>query len=105
MAEARDLLHALRHPVRREILTLLADPRRGPMSPRELSGELGKPIPTTSYHARVLLECDAVEIVDERPVRGTLAHYYAFAVTEPWALQALGVAPEEDDEDLEETEE
>ena len=85
------LLVALRHPLRREILKTMA--RRAKASPREVADILGSPLSNTSYHVRVLLDCDAVELVDQAQVRGSVQHFYRVAIKEPWALSALGLQP------------
>jgi DNA-binding transcriptional ArsR family regulator len=83
-----DLFNALGHPLRREILrTMLAG--EAEISPRELSGKLEEPLSALSYHVRVLAECDAVELVRTRQIRGSTQHFYRPVVKEPWALAAL----------------
>jgi DNA-binding transcriptional ArsR family regulator len=65
---------ALRHPLRVEILRLLEE---GPNSPNRMSKRLGKDLSNVSYHTRVLLEeCDCIELVETRPARGALEHFY-----------------------------
>ena len=47
--DTNDLLTALRHPLRRQILqTMAAGPQ--PLSPRELAGTLEQPLSNVSYH-------------------------------------------------------
>ena len=83
-----DTFNALGHPLRREILrTMLASAAE--ISPRELSGKLDEPLSALSYHVRVLAECDAVELVRTRQIRGSTQHFYRAVVKEPWALAAL----------------
>jgi DNA-binding transcriptional ArsR family regulator len=84
-----NLLVALRHPLRRGILREMADGK--PASPRELSATLRQPLSNVSYHVRVLVECEAVTLVETRPARGSLQHFYRSNVKAPWARQVLGL--------------
>jgi DNA-binding transcriptional ArsR family regulator len=88
------LLIALRHPLRRRILTGIAGSAE-PISPVQLAGELKEALSNVSYHVRVLAECDAVLLVDTQPVRGSMQHFYRIDIEEPWALAVLGIPIEE----------
>ena len=90
-----ELLIALRHPLRRQILRTMAT--QDPISPRQISNELREPLSNVSYHVRVLADCGAVTLVDTEPVRGSMQHFYSPAIDEPWALAVLGLS-EEDEE-------
>jgi DNA-binding transcriptional ArsR family regulator len=85
-----ELLIALRHPLRREILRAMAT--QNPISPRQISDELRQPLSNVSYHVRVLADCGAVELVDTLPVRGSMQHFYSTTIDEPWALAVLGLS-------------
>jgi DNA-binding transcriptional ArsR family regulator len=81
---------ALRHELRRRILRAMAE--EDPVSPRRLSEVLHEPLSNVSYHVRVLADdCRAIELVDAKPVRGSMEHFYSSRVEEPWALAALGL--------------
>jgi DNA-binding transcriptional ArsR family regulator len=82
-----DLLIALRHPLRRRILREMADGKE--ISPRELSNTLRQPLSNVSYHVRVLADCAAVTLVETKPARGSIQHFYRSAVNAPWAQQVL----------------
>jgi DNA-binding transcriptional ArsR family regulator len=84
-----DMLIALRHPLRRRILRLLADGKK--RSPRELAAALRTPLSNVSYHVRVLAERSAVKLVETQPSRGSVEHFYRSAVEAPWARQVLGL--------------
>ena len=88
-----DLLVALRHPLRRQILRTMADGKA--ISPRELSNSLRKPLSNVSYHVRVLADCAAVTLVETKPSRGSVQHFYRSAVKAPWARQVLGLGENE----------
>lgn len=88
-SDHNDLLVALRHPLRRDILRKMAEEE--PISPRELSSVLDQPLSNVSYHVRVLAECSAVTLVSTKAVRGSVQHFYCGAVEEPWARQVLGL--------------
>jgi DNA-binding transcriptional ArsR family regulator len=84
-----ELLVALGHPLRRQILREMA--QRGAVSPRELASLLGRPLSNVSYHVRVLADCAAVNLVRTEPVRGSVQHFYRLAVEAPWALEVIGL--------------
>ena len=84
-----DLLTALHHPLRRRILRELADGEA--RSPRELATALRQPLSNVSYHVRVLADRGAVALVETKPVRGSVQHFYRCAVKAPWAQQVLGL--------------
>jgi DNA-binding transcriptional ArsR family regulator len=89
-----ELLIALRHPLRRQILRAMA--AQDPISPRQISDELRQPLSNVSYHVRVLATCGAVTLVDTAPVRGSMQHFYSPAIEEPWALAALGLSEKDE---------
>jgi hypothetical protein len=88
-AEA-DLLVALRHELRRKILRAMFE-EGAAISPRRLSEVLKEPLSNVSYHVRVLADHAAAALVDQKPVRGSMQHFYSPTVEEPWALAVLGV--------------
>jgi DNA-binding transcriptional ArsR family regulator len=88
-SETSQLLVALGHPLRRQILRLMASEER--VSPRELSRRLRRPLSNLSYHVRVLLECGAIELVDMQPARGSMQHFYRVAIETDWARAVLGI--------------
>jgi DNA-binding transcriptional ArsR family regulator len=68
------------HPLRARCLTALADRTA---SPAELAIEFRKPLSDVSYHVATLLKAGAIELVGERPVRGSIQHFYR-AITMPY---------------------
>ncbi len=94
-SDDNDLLVALRHPLRRDILRAMADEKA--ISPREVSAALQQPLSNVSYHVRVLAECGAVTLVDTKPVRGSMQHFYCPSIEAPWALEVLGINGKEID--------
>jgi DNA-binding transcriptional ArsR family regulator len=67
------LVRALGHPLRVQILRLLSE---GPSSPKQMSDSLGEALSNVSYHTKVLLELDCIELVKTRPARGAVEHIY-----------------------------
>jgi len=65
---------AASHPLRVRILRALEEKTA---SPSQLAAELGEPLSNVSYHVATLVDLDALELVEVRPVRGTLKHFYA----------------------------
>ncbi|HEX3240208.1 MAG TPA: winged helix-turn-helix domain-containing protein [Solirubrobacterales bacterium] len=81
------------HPLRSQCLTFLAERTA---SPAELSIELGENLGNVSYHVRKLWKAGIVEIVEEKPVRGAMEHFYR-AVTRPhFSDEDFENAPAED---------
>lgn len=69
-----DVLKALSHPLRRQIMTLVGD---GVASPKELAATLGEPIPNVSYHVGILRDLGLIKVVRETPRRGAIERHYA----------------------------
>lgn len=87
------LLRALNHSMRRRILRLMNGETK---SPGVLAAELGEPLPSVSYHVRVLCECDVLRLVRTAPVRGSMEHFYQPVVESDWAREALSDSRAED---------
>ena len=92
-SDDNDLLVALRHPLRREILRQMG--AEVAISPREIASALDQPLSNVSYHVRVLADCSAIALVDTKPVRGSMQHFYCSAIEAPWARQVLGLSDPE----------
>lgn len=67
------VIKALAHPLRMELLAAL---NKRVASPKELAEELGERLPNVSYHVRVLLDAECIELVRTEPRRGALEHFY-----------------------------
>src|ERR1700742_3488896 len=61
------------HPTRVRCFMILAD---RPASPAEIAQQIGKDVGHVGYHVRKLQQLDLIELVDERPVRGAVEHFY-----------------------------
>jgi DNA-binding transcriptional ArsR family regulator len=86
---------ALNHPSRRTLLKLLLEDEAA-LSPKELAGMIGEKLPTVSYHVRVLADKNAIELAEEEPVQGSVAHFYrptALTKSTPWVLESLDFNP------------
>ncbi|MGN6202020.1 MAG: helix-turn-helix domain-containing protein [Solirubrobacterales bacterium] len=82
---------ALNHPTRRALLKLFLRTEAA-LSPKELAEHTGENLPTVSYHVRVLADKNTIELAEEEPVRGSVAHFYrptALTRQTPWVLQSL----------------
>jgi DNA-binding transcriptional ArsR family regulator len=84
-----DLLVALRHPLRRDILRRMAGEKA--ISPRQVADALQQPLSNVSYHVRVLADCAAISLVRTKPVRGSMQHFYCVTIEAPWARLVLGL--------------
>jgi DNA-binding transcriptional ArsR family regulator len=67
------LIKAIAHPLRHRILIQLNERQA---SPSMLAKQLGAPLGNVSYHVKILLENDVIELVDTKPVRGAIEHIY-----------------------------
>jgi DNA-binding transcriptional ArsR family regulator len=67
------LVRALAHPLRLQILHILAEQVA---SPAQMSGLTKQPVGNVSYHTKVLLDYDCIELVEEKPRRGAVEHFY-----------------------------
>jgi DNA-binding transcriptional ArsR family regulator len=65
------------HPLRCRLLATFA---AKVASPNEIAQEIGMPVGDVSYHVRTLKEAGVIELVDERPVRGSTEHFYRATV-------------------------
>jgi|RhiMetdeSRZDD1v2_1073273.scaffolds.fasta_scaffold200717_2 AraC-like DNA-binding protein len=67
------LAKSLAHPMR---ISILAVANLRAVSPAEFAREHGIPVQKVSYHFRALEKYGALELVNERPVRGAVEHFY-----------------------------
>ena len=70
----QELVRALSHPVRIEILQALQDRIA---SPAELSQEIDQRLGVVSYHASTLVRCGCLELVHSRGRRGAIENFFA----------------------------
>lgn len=71
--DATRMAKALGHPLRTAILVEL---NQRTASPVGLARDLDEPIGNVSYHVRVLVDLDCIELVETRPRRGAVEHFY-----------------------------
>jgi DNA-binding transcriptional ArsR family regulator len=69
----RRLTKALSHPMRVQILALV---NQRVLSPKEFSREYNEPLSNVAYHFRELEKLDCIELIEERPGRGSHQHFY-----------------------------
>jgi DNA-binding transcriptional ArsR family regulator len=69
----QELVKALAHPIRVQILEALQE---RVASPTELSKEMEESLGVVSYHANTLVGCGCLELVRTQPRRGALEHFY-----------------------------
>jgi DNA-binding transcriptional ArsR family regulator len=68
------------HPTRARAFSILAERTASPV---EIAQEVGKDVGHVGYHVRKLLQLNLIELVDERPVRGAVEHFYR-AIERPY---------------------
>jgi DNA-binding transcriptional ArsR family regulator len=84
--EEADLIRALGHELRRQILRLLHSSGK-PLSPTEIEVALGLgdnragKLSSVSYHVAVMAGYKTIALVDEQPVRGAMEHFYVSEVS------------------------
>ena len=88
-----NVLVALRHPLRREMLERVVQ-QEAPVSPRGLAAHLAKPLSNVSYHARVLVQCKVLTLVDLKPKRGSMQHFYEPSELVEHPMIKAALAPE-----------
>lgn len=74
-----ELVKALSHPIRVEILEAL---QGRVASPGELSEEMDQSVGVISYHAKTLVSCGWLELVHSKPARGSIEHFFGLAALE-----------------------
>lgn len=67
------MVRALAHPLRVEILRQL---EKGPTGPKRIADQIDQKLSNVSYHVRVLLKCGCIELVEVLPQRGAVEHIY-----------------------------
>ena len=80
------------HPTRARAFLILAERTA---SPAEIAKEIGKDVGHVGYHVRKLQQLDLIELVDEKPVRGAVEHFYRaierpVVTEEEFAGQSIG---------------
>lgn len=90
----RALLVCIRHPFRKRLLRIYVE-KGETLSPKELTALTKQPyLSNVSYHVRVLAEHGALELVETRPARGSVEHFYragSLVDDVPWGRAALGL--------------
>jgi DNA-binding transcriptional ArsR family regulator len=89
--KAEVLMFLLGHPLRKQLLQLYVEAEEM-RSPKELTVPTNSDISNVGYHVRVLAEHGAVKLVDEKPRRGSVEHFYeATSLVDevPWARTVL----------------
>jgi DNA-binding transcriptional ArsR family regulator len=71
------------HPTRARCFSILAERIASPV---EIAQEIGKDVGHVGYHVRKLQEMKLIELVDERPVRGAVEHFYR-AIARPFVVE------------------
>jgi DNA-binding transcriptional ArsR family regulator len=68
------------HPTRARCFSILAERTASPV---EIAQQIGKDVGHVGYHVRKLQQLEVIELVDERPVRGAVEHFYR-AIERPY---------------------
>jgi hypothetical protein len=87
------ILFLLQHSLRRKLLRLYIESDE-PLSPKELADYMKEPLDHVACHVRVLRDHHAVKLVEVRPARGAVEHFYrstSLVDGVPWARAVLGL--------------
>ncbi|MEU8080794.1 helix-turn-helix domain-containing protein [Catellatospora citrea] len=87
-------LRALAHPIRLRILSLLTGAE---MTAAEVARELGITHANASYHLRLLLNADSIEVAGEERIRGGQAKRYRYDVNKAFTPPPDRAHPQPDD--------
>lgn len=68
------LMKALGHPIRQRILQELTLSKEA--SPSQIAKAIDEPLTNVGYHARVLVKCDAIELVRTEVSGSSVEHFY-----------------------------
>ena len=71
--DAAKMAKALSHPLRAAMLVELS---KRTASPVDLARSLQVPVENVAYHVKKLVELQCIELVDTRPRRGAIEHFY-----------------------------
>jgi DNA-binding transcriptional ArsR family regulator len=83
------------HPTRARAFMILAERTASPV---EIAQEIGKDVGHVGYHVRKLQQLDLIELVDERPVRGAVEHFYRAIVRPIVNEEEFAAQPQEERE-------
>lgn len=72
------------HPTRARCFVILAERTASPV---EIAQEINKDVGHVGYHVRKLQQLNLIELVDERPVRGAVEHFYR-AIERPYVSES-----------------
>jgi predicted transcriptional regulator len=92
-----DLISALNHALRRDILRLMHASGEA-RSPVGISEQLGRPLASVSYHVQILHRLGAVSLEQTEQVRGALKHFYASTVKDHRIARSLLESTRKSDE-------
>lgn len=84
------LIRALSHPLRVRILELLS---KEIASPAQMGRKLERSVQDISYHVKVLRDYGFLRLVEARPVRGAVEHFYTVVGTPALGSQSLELVP------------
>jgi len=92
-----ELISALNHPSRRQVLRLLLD-RGQRLSPVEMARELVLPLGAVSYHVKLLADRHALKPAGTRQVRGAVQRFYEVMIEDDPPIETLLEETREADE-------
>jgi DNA-binding transcriptional ArsR family regulator len=92
-----ELISALNHPSRRQVLRLFLD-RGQRLSPVEIAKELAFPLGTTSYHVKLLADLHALRPAGTQQARGAQQRFYEVTIEDDPPIETLLEETRETDE-------
>ena len=79
LVEWEQLARAETHPLRISVVEMLAMDGGRTLSPKELTYELQAGLTTVNYHTTALLKAGLLRLAHERPVGGSIEHFYCLS--------------------------
>jgi DNA-binding transcriptional ArsR family regulator len=70
------VLNALNHPMRRQILGLMAKANGDGTSPKKLADVMDASVQLVAYHVRLLSDAGVIKLTKTTPARGAVEHFY-----------------------------
>lgn len=91
VAQKTTMAKAISHPTR---LQILAAAHQGEISPSEFARDYDMPTGTAAHHFRKLVECEAIELIREERVNGSIRHVYVGTKRAIYTESELAKLPE-----------
>jgi DNA-binding transcriptional ArsR family regulator len=93
------LIHALNHPLRRQVLRLLSKQEAEP-TPTGLTKLVSSSLNDLSYHVRVLDDLNVIQQTHIKRIRGSTKHFYISTVADNSLVSQILASTDNDDGEI-----